>query len=485
MVSARSKPLHLAGYVRVSHVGGRGGDSFHSPDEQIAAIRAHCTARGHRLTVLPPELDASGGSQDRPILRHAVEAVEAGRFDGIVVAYGSRLARDVRIMLDVCGRVEAVGGRYIDVALDIDTSTPEGKAMRTIMAAHDQMVLDQHKERFETLRKASTEAGIWQRRQTPTGYDRNPSTRKLEPNGDAERVREAFRRRAAGESALTIGAFLGMSPAGARALLRNRVYLGELRVGAHVNPRAHEPIVTIELFDGAQRTQARPARVPGRPVALLAGIVRCATCGHVMSRNGDPRDDRTAYLCIRWHSGLRCPSPAGIVCARLHAFIDEVVLRDLFASLRVEAQAVHKPLKDLTTAAVDAEAELRAYVTATSAVAIGAEAFGAGLELRQARLDEAHDALRAERERHTLADVTEGGAEAWARLDPTARNLVLRSTLDAVAVAPVGRGKRVPVGRRVAVFPIGSDLDLPPRWNAGVGIGLWPLDLNHPGVLRV
>ena len=475
------RPLHLAGYVRVSHVGGRGGESFHSPEEQARTIRDYCDRHGHRVEMLDPELDASGGSETRPILNVAVAAVEASKYDGLIVAYGSRLARDVRIMLDVCGRVEAVGGRYIDVSLDIDTATAEGRAMRTIMAAHDQMVLDQHKTRFDALKRSSTAAGVWQKRQTPKGYDRDPQTRRLVPNADAPAVRRAFEQRAGGVPVVQIAEQLEMTPSGVRRLLANRVYVGELSVRDYRNSDAHPPIVTRRMFDHVQVEQPRPARSPRRGAALLAGLIRCETCGHVMTRSGSKRV--VAYRCVVHHSGFRCPRPAAIVAHRVEEYVVAVALRELEA-FSVEGRTAGDALTDLQAAAEAAVAELREYVIATSAVSIGADVFAEGLAVRQAKADAAAAALRVEHDKHALTGVLIGGAEAWQRLDPSGRNTVLRAMLEAVVVATVGRGRSVPIESRVAVFPAGVGLDLPRR-SDGTAAGLHALDIHDPRQLRL
>jgi len=56
--------LPLDGYVRVSHVGGRGGVSFISPDLQEERIRAYARARDFEIALVHRELDRSGA--DRP-----------------------------------------------------------------------------------------------------------------------------------------------------------------------------------------------------------------------------------------------------------------------------------------------------------------------------------------------------------------------------------------------------------------------------------
>src|SRR3954453_2674692 len=128
-----------AGIVRVSHVGGRdkAGDKFHADREQVEAIEGYVKAPD-RLVILPPELDVSGGGklEDRPSLLAAIEGVERGEFCGIVVAYLSRLGRNTREQLRAWDCVEEAGGRIVLVRENIDTSTPSGRFMRTILLAN-------------------------------------------------------------------------------------------------------------------------------------------------------------------------------------------------------------------------------------------------------------------------------------------------------------------------------------------------------------
>jgi hypothetical protein len=108
--------------------------------------------------------------------------------------------------------------------------------VRTILLANAERELEEYAERFANLREWATAAGIRQHRQTPRGYRGDPDTRRLVPDERADEVRRAFARRGAGESILAIAHDLAMTPAGVRRLLSNRVYLGELHLGRHLNP---------------------------------------------------------------------------------------------------------------------------------------------------------------------------------------------------------------------------------------------------------
>jgi hypothetical protein len=90
------KPLRLVGYVRVSDVGGRSGASFISPAAQRERIAAWCSLYDAHLQHVFEELDQSGGRTDRPLLLNAIERVERGLSDGIIVAKLDRFGRSFK-----------------------------------------------------------------------------------------------------------------------------------------------------------------------------------------------------------------------------------------------------------------------------------------------------------------------------------------------------------------------------------------------------
>jgi site-specific DNA recombinase len=481
-----SGPL-FAGLVRVSHMGERqpGASNVHADRDQVAEVVAEAKRVGLRLRLLPPELDVSGGLplEDRPSLREAVEGVENGQFGGIIVAYLSRLGRNVREQLDVWSRVEAAGGRIIVVRERIDTSTPSGRYVRTILAANDERELEEYTERFERLREWATAAGIWQCRQTPRGYRKDAATRRLVPDDRAEKTREAFLRRAAGETLSCLARDLGMTASGVRALLRNRVYVGELRVGAHVNARAHPPLVTEEEWLAAQRSQtARPAR-SNTPTALLAGLVRCASCGHVMSPSG--RGGRRVYVCHGDHSAGRCPRPSAVTQDMLDRHVEEIALGEL-GKLKATGARRNRNLASKRRALLIAERELAAYLDGVSAAGLAPAQYIEGARKRREAIDSAQQDL-AQLLTHRAALPDGSPLAAWDRMNPRQRNRLLRSLLECVLVAPAGRGRRVPLHERVRVIRHGAGV-VRPYGGGGTPLPIRSLvfpDCDDPVVLRM
>src|SRR3954452_2984409 len=325
-----------AGIVRVSHVGTRGGDSLHADQEQVQEIERYAAAHGAEVEFMAPEMSVSGGKpiDERPSLRAAIEGVERGDYTGVVVAYLSRLSRS-RSGLAIWERVERAGGRVHCAHENLDTSTPNGRFIRDIHLANAVREREEHADRHAKRRRETVAAGIWRQHQTPRGYRfQGPAdedgrcrgkARRLLPGTDAEEVARIFRDRQAGASISSLARRLGMTTSGVRALLRNRVYLGELRDGAYVNADAQPPIVDAATFAAVQSDASRPSRSFDGP-ALLAGLVRCSGCGHVMSR---ATAARVVYNCPVLHSGARCPAPASVTAALLDAHVERIALAEL------------------------------------------------------------------------------------------------------------------------------------------------------------
>ena len=460
-----------AGVVRVSHMGDRksGADNVHADRDQVNTIERYAAQHGATVEFMVPELSVSGGKpiEDRPSLLAAIEGVEAGRYTGIVVAYLSRLTRS-RSGLEIWTRVEAAGGHVHCAAENLDTSSPSGRFVRDIHLANAVREREEHVDRFENLRQWATQAGVWQRRQVPTGYVRDPDTRKLIPSNDAPRVVKAFTDRAAGCAVVQIAQELAMTPNGVRHLLRNRVYLGELRVGDHVNPAAHPALVDDTLFRAAQTSAPRPPRSKThKGPALLAGLIRCAGCGHLMTRG---KTTVVNYSCTRHHSGGNCPLPASITAQRVDTYVQAVALTHL-RRFATDQTAKTSELSTLRATHDQARQELSAYLEGVQAAGIAPAAFADGARQRQAAVDTATEALTAAEAAHGAVAQVGAALELWETLDVSERNHVLRGLLSYVAVRKVGRGQLVPVSDRVQVVAAGFGVEpLKRRGEAALGI---------------
>jgi DNA invertase Pin-like site-specific DNA recombinase len=483
-----------AGLVRVSSVGSRNGDSFHADEDQVADVERYGAQRGARIVFMEPELSVSGGKQisERPALQAAIEGVEAGEYDGIVVAYLSRLTRS-RSGVEIWDRVEGAGGHVHCAQENLDTSTPSGRFIRDIHLANAVREREEHVDRFAERRRKTVEAGVWRQRQTPRGLTfKGPANedgkflgkaRQLVPGPDANEVRQAFRDRGRGVSISELARRLKMTPTGVRKMLSNRVYLGELRDGTNVNPKAHKALVTVEVFEKAQRDIPRPARrIESQDPALLADLVRCAGCGHRMTRKTAAT---VLYACRATHGAEHCPAPAAIYQETLDQYVTPIALAEL-DRLRVSSSD-GRSVQDAEAGVEAAERELGALLKTVTAAGLDERDFAGELRERKAAIEEARERLRVERARRPGLSLSGArGSKVWKSLNGAERNMLLRGLLKAVVVQRAGKGRRVPIEDRVRVLRLDAELELLETRRGEKAAGIVPIALpaaDDPGVL--
>jgi DNA invertase Pin-like site-specific DNA recombinase len=132
--STPGSPTDVVGYVRVSTR--EQSDSGLGLAAQRNAIEAECVRRGWRLVAVEADEGKSGKSvSNRPGLTAALARIDRGEAGMLVAAKLDRLSRSV---LDFAGLIERANRagwclRVLDV--DVDTSTPNGQLVATVLAA--------------------------------------------------------------------------------------------------------------------------------------------------------------------------------------------------------------------------------------------------------------------------------------------------------------------------------------------------------------
>jgi DNA invertase Pin-like site-specific DNA recombinase len=436
-------------YHRISRVGKR-LDTPVSEGEFRRAVESYATRKGIALEVLATEKDESGSKMSRPILDAAVRRVEEGDAAGIVVVQYDRLSRakksDAHAVIE---RIEAAGGTVRSVREDFDTATPEGRYARDQFLAMAHMQWERQSAYIRASKRRAVEEGIWPFGNPPRGYTvtrrREGGDGKLRP-GDPDEValvRKVFADRAAGGTIVQAAEQLGVGTSHAWKVIRNRAYLGEIRIrfrdgDEFVNPSAHEPLIDRATWEACQRTQPRPPR-RGNPAALLAGLTVCQSCGGSMT----PHADGTGLLQYRCPGhpragGKRCTKEAIISRAKLDPYVERAVL-PLIEDIRVRARARTGDLDRIGRALAEAEAERDLYLQVTKVATVGAEAFMAGAEYRHAEVERIAAELGAvQRSAPEIPDVPDLGT-MYRRWPVERRRHLLRGALQAVVVAK-GRG---------------------------------------------
>jgi site-specific DNA recombinase len=451
--------MRLIGYVRVSRVAGREGESFIAIPEQRQRIEAHAAANGHTIIDWQEDLDQPGSRYERPGFQAALEAVEAGEADGVCVARLDRFARSVADAARAMERLEAVKGSLIAIDLGMDTSKHAGRLMRNILMALAEFELERIRENWAAAGSHAANRGVHVCKVAPVGYRKSGKDGKgpLEPDPDtAAVVRELFQRRGAGESWVSLCRFLDdrlprethWTKSTVYGLIGRRTYLGEARGGGVVNPDAHPPLITRGEFEAAQQAKADGRHDRGG--ALLSGLLECGGCGHTLTPMSNGARGYKYYKCRKRYRDGVCDKPAAISFRRAEGYIEQ----EFLAAVEAEpVAAAGKPadgtIEQALAALEAAERELSEYRDATLISVIGAEAFTAGLQTRQEAVDAARRSLGEANAVSPLAEIRDLRS-VWPELDVGERRHLLASVLDRAVVAPApGAGKGAAVEDRV------------------------------------
>jgi DNA invertase Pin-like site-specific DNA recombinase len=125
--------MKVIGYIRVSS--GEQAASGAGLEAQRRAIRAEARRRGFELVRIAEDAGASGRSmRGRPGLAEALAAVEAGEADALIVAKLDRLSRSLLDFAGLMERAKRKGWALVALDLGVDTSTPSGELMASILA---------------------------------------------------------------------------------------------------------------------------------------------------------------------------------------------------------------------------------------------------------------------------------------------------------------------------------------------------------------
>jgi DNA invertase Pin-like site-specific DNA recombinase len=469
--------MELDGYIRVSAVRGRSGESFISPDVQREQVERWAAMRGVTIAQWHTDLDETGGVLSRPGLDAMMERIRSGATGGVAVARLDRLSRaGVADALKLVEEIHERGGKLAAVDLGIDPTTPFGEFALTVMLGLARMQRRQIADSWATAQERAVARGVHIASKPPTGYLRDEAGRLVVDVRFREAVAEAFRIRARGGSWREISEHLNAhaveSPYGptnwhtgsVQHIIGNRAYLGEARSGRHTNADAHEAITDAPTFEAAQ-VAGGPSPTRSANPALLAGLIRCASCRYAMKpdkmtlRNGERA---RIYRCRGEHAGGRCENKVAV----LASVIEPHVEREFFEAVGLlEAEPVisTEAVEEAVRALEAAEADLVTFRDNERIIgALGPDRYVEGLEVRARAADDARARL-AEIAGDQASDLPPRATleGMWADLDVRERQHLLRSVLDAVFVRP-GRG--IPIERRSLLLTLGqAPDDLPGR----------------------
>ena len=189
--------MNAAIYARVSTLNGQ------SPDMQLRELREYCQRRGWNVALEYVDVGISGTKEKRPQLDRLLADARRRHFDAVVVWRFDRFARSVSHLLRALETFRSLGIEFVSLSEQVDTSTPAGKLVFTVLGAVAELERSLIVERVRAgLRNA-----------------RAKGRRLGRPRSGAD-VTQIKRLRAQGASWRTVGAALGVSAATALQTVR-------------------------------------------------------------------------------------------------------------------------------------------------------------------------------------------------------------------------------------------------------------------------
>jgi DNA invertase Pin-like site-specific DNA recombinase len=142
----------IAIYTRVS-------TQDQSVDMQITELRRYCEQRGFQTYKEYSDQGVSGTKDKRPALDELMSDAKKRKFDAVLVWRFDRFARSTKHLITALEEFRHLGIEFISFQESIDTSSPLGKAMFTIVSAIAELERNILLERVKAGLRRAKESG--------------------------------------------------------------------------------------------------------------------------------------------------------------------------------------------------------------------------------------------------------------------------------------------------------------------------------------
>ena len=295
------KKIRCAIYTRKSHEEGL-EQEFNSLDAQREACLSYINSqRGEGWVAMHDHYDDggfTGGNTERPALKRLFKDIEDGLIDVVVVYKIDRLSRSLLDFLTMVRLFDKNSVSFVSVTQQFNTSTPMGKLMLNVLMSFAEYEREVTGERIRDKIAASKAKGMWMGGVPPLGYGVQDRKLVIIPE-EAKIVRYIFERYIVLRSITQLIAELhakgykskqyvqkdGKKCGGKkitmpilRAMLKNPIYIGQIRHKEAVYAGEHEGIISSETWEKVQSLfkihyKQRPTMKAIQTPFILKGLI--------------------------------------------------------------------------------------------------------------------------------------------------------------------------------------------------------------------
>lgn len=334
-------------------------DTLSKHRKQLLAI---ANKENHNIIEIHEEIVSGEFISERPKIQELIRRVESGLVEAVLVMDLDRLGRGDMLDQGLLDRAFRYSGTKIITPTEIyDPNEESWELVFGVKSLVARQELKAITRRLQGGRRNSVSEGKSVSKKPPYGYLRDEKL-KLYPDPDtAWVVQRMFEMMRDGHGRQAIALELDKleikppfkdtwAPSSITAIIKNEVYLGHIIWGKIkyqkqngkykrkkvdrdqwiIKENAHEPIVSPELWESANRAHTgrwRPSTVKNKSLSNpLAGILQCEVCGYTMLFQ--PRKDRPNDIirCAQSHcKGIQKGAAINLVEERILQGLGEIV----------------------------------------------------------------------------------------------------------------------------------------------------------------
>lgn len=148
--------MNVVLYARVSKL-----NCHQDPEVQLQPLRAYAEARGYTIVREFVDRGVSGAKERRPQLDALMHAAEHGTvdFQAVIVWKFDRFARSTAHLLKALSTFQSLDIAFISLTESVDTSTPYGKMVFTVLGAVAELERSLIAERITAGLRRAAKAG--------------------------------------------------------------------------------------------------------------------------------------------------------------------------------------------------------------------------------------------------------------------------------------------------------------------------------------
>lgn len=266
MTVIEKKTLRCAIYTRKSSEEGLEQD-FNSLDAQREACEAYIKSQQHEgWTLIEKQYNDggfSGGTLERPALKHLLADIEAGKVDIVVVYKVDRLTRSLLDFSKIVERFDSHETSFVSITQHFNTTSSMGRLTLNILLSFAQFEREVTGERIRDKMLASKKKGMWMNGVAPLGYLNKDRTLEIDGK-NAEKIKLIFDKYLEFESVHSLKTCLEEQEITTRSgknfakghlykILENKTYIGKIEHKEKVYDGLHEAIIDEEIFEKTQK----------------------------------------------------------------------------------------------------------------------------------------------------------------------------------------------------------------------------------------